>query len=90
MAVVGARPPGDESYPAPGSAIYDIVITYKASDKLSFTTELNLINDSNFAANAYGAAQYVSYALNDKVALNGRAEIYRDEKGFFVAAAVSG
>ena len=64
----------------------DIVITYKATDKLAFTTELNLINDSNFAANAYGAAQYVSYALNDAVTLNARAEIYRDEKGFFVAA----
>jgi Putative beta-barrel porin-2, OmpL-like. bbp2 len=64
----------------------DIVITYKATDKLAFTTELNLINDSNFAANAYGAAQYASYALNDAVTLNARAEIYRDEKGFFVAA----
>ena len=40
-------------------------------------TELNLINDANFGATAFGAAQYVSYALNDAVTLNGRAEIYR-------------
>jgi hypothetical protein len=63
----------------------DIVVTYKPSDKLSFTTELNFIRDDKFNANAFGAAQYVSYALNENVALNARAEIYRDDNGFFVA-----
>ena len=63
----------------------DIVVTYKASDVLSFTTELNLVRDDLLPANAFGAAQYVSYTLNDHVALNGRAEIYRDDNGFFVA-----
>ncbi len=67
----------------------DILVTYKASDALSFTTELNLIRDDfgfgNGAVNAFGAAQYVSYALNENVTLNGRAEIYRDDSGFFVA-----
>lgn len=63
----------------------DTVLTYKATDKLSLTTEVNLIRDDAFGANAYGAAQYVSYALNDHVALNARAEVYRDDSGFFVA-----
>jgi len=67
----------------------DIVVTYKASDALSFTTELNLIRDDfgtgHGAANGYGVAQYVSYTLNDNVALNARAEIFRDDNGFFVA-----
>ncbi|MBV9653410.1 MAG: porin [Acetobacteraceae bacterium] len=67
-------------------SLNDIVITYKASDKLTFVTELNLVNDARFKANAFGGAQYVSYALNDQVTLNGRAEIYRDDNGFFVAA----
>ena len=67
-------------------SLNDIVVTYKASEKLTFVTELNLINDAYFRANGYGAAQYVSYALNDKVTLNGRAEVYRDDNGFFVAA----
>lgn len=64
----------------------DAVITYKASDKLSFTTELNLIRDDKFAANGFGGAQYVSYAVSDTVTLNARGEIFRDDKGFFVAA----
>lgn len=32
----------------------DVVITYKASDKLSFTTELNYIKDDFARANGYG------------------------------------
>jgi Putative beta-barrel porin-2, OmpL-like. bbp2 len=63
----------------------DVVVTYKASDKLSFTTELNYIRDDAFQADGYGAAQYASYALNDQFTLNGRIEVWRDNKGFFVA-----
>ena len=64
----------------------DIVTTYKANDKLTFTTDLNLIRDDKFSANAFGVAQYVSYAVSDTVTLNGRAEVYRDDNGFFVAS----
>ncbi len=64
----------------------DAVITYKASDKLTFTTEFNLVRDDFVRANAFGGAQYVSYALNDNVALNARGEVYRDDNGFFVTA----
>lgn len=63
----------------------DIVVTYKVSDALSFTTELNFIRDDAFKANGFGAVQYASYKLNDAVALNARAEVWRDDHGFFVA-----
>ena len=64
----------------------DGVLTYKASKKLTFTTELAYIRDDGFHADGYGGSQYVSYALNDTVTLNGRAEVFRDNKGFFVGA----
>jgi hypothetical protein len=64
----------------------DAVITYKASEKLTFTTELNYIRDDFFRAEAYGAAQYASYTLSDQITLNGRAEVFRDNRGFFVGA----
>ena len=43
----------------------DLVVTYKATPKLSFTTELNLARDDGFRANAFGVAQYASYNLTD-------------------------
>ena len=63
----------------------DVVFTYKQSDKLSFTTELNYVKEDGFRAEGYGAAQYVSYALSDELTLNGRAEIWRDNSNFFVS-----
>jgi hypothetical protein len=73
----------------------DIVIGYKATKELTFTTEINWIRDdfgaTGFstgrpsAANGFGLAQYVSYAYSDTITLNGRAEIYRDDNNFFVA-----
>jgi hypothetical protein len=64
----------------------DVVLTWKATPKLSLTTEVNYIRDDAFHAEAYGAAQYASYALADTLTLNGRAEVYRDNNGFFVSA----
>ena len=64
----------------------DVTVTYKPDDKWAFTTELNYIRDDFGRAEGYGAAQYVSYALTDTLALNGRAEVWRDNKGFFVAS----
>jgi hypothetical protein len=73
----------------------DLVLTWKVNKNLTLTTEANLIRD-DFAgfytkgrpspANAYGVAQYVSYNLTDLITLNARAEIYRDDNGFFVTA----
>ncbi|HEX3574319.1 MAG TPA: outer membrane beta-barrel protein [Rhodopila sp.] len=67
----------------------DIVITYKASDALTLTTEFNWVRDAygfeNKPVNAFGAAQYASYTLTDTLTLNGRVELFRDDNNFFVA-----
>ncbi len=62
----------------------DFIATYKATAKLTLVTELNYQHDDGFGADSYAGAQYVSYALTPTVALNGRAEVYRDNAGFFV------
>ena len=66
----------------------DLAVTYKATDKLSLSLEVNYARDDGFNAEAYGAAGYASYALNDAIALNGRAEVFRDNNNFFVATPV--
>lgn len=65
----------------------DVYVTWKATDKLTFITELNYVREEGpVKAEAMGIAQYVSYALNEKVTLNARGEVFRDGQGFFVAA----
>jgi hypothetical protein len=71
----------------------DVVITYKANPALTLTTELNYVTEdlglvsgnSIKSADAFGVAQYMSYALNDSWTLNGRAELFTDTRSFFVA-----
>ncbi len=75
--------PGADGYMR---AFNDVVVTWKATDKLTLTTEGNFVRDDYFKANGFGAAQYASYALTDKLTLNGRAEFWRDDNGFYVAA----
>jgi hypothetical protein len=65
---------------------YDVVVTWKATDKLTWTTELNAVHDDLFHAAAEGVATYLSYALNEVVTLQGRGEIFADNQGFFVYA----
>jgi hypothetical protein len=64
----------------------DILFTYKASDALTLLTEFNFIKDDGFHAIGYGAAEYFKYTLTDEAALVGRAEVWRDNNNFFVAA----
>ena len=64
----------------------DIVLTYKASDVLTFISELNYIHEEVVKADGYGFSQYVTYALDDQFTLGGRAEIWRDQNNFFVGA----
>ena len=68
----------------------DVVATWKATDTWTFVTEANWIRDGfgtvGKAVNGFGAAEYVSYALSDTIALNARAEIWRDDNNFFVAS----
>ncbi len=64
----------------------DIAVTWKATDKFTAMADLNYIRDDGFNADGYGAALYGMYQINDMLRLVGRAEIWRDNAGFFVAA----
>jgi hypothetical protein len=89
-----ATPLGDLTclcYPSDTLRFYnDVVVTWKATDKLTFVGEGNYVHDDThqFAngANGYGGAGYVSYALLDWLKINGRAEIWRDNEGFYVSS----
>jgi hypothetical protein len=63
----------------------DIAVTWKISDKLTSITDMNYARDDLANADGFGAAQYFTYAINDKVTAKIRGEIWRDDKGFFVA-----
>ncbi len=63
----------------------DAVLTWKATPKLTLTTEGNYVREDGFRAEGWGIAQYGSYVLSDRLTLNGRAEIWRDNNNFFVA-----
>ena len=83
------QPNGVKQAAHEGRYIGDAVITYKATDALTFVTELDYIRDdigwgTGHGATAGGGAQYVQYALNDVVSLVARGEIFSDSKGFFV------
>jgi hypothetical protein len=73
----------------------DVVVVWKANEKLTITGEATWARDdfggiitkgTPTPANAFGVAGYVAYALTDTLTLNGRAEIFRDDNGFFVTA----
>ncbi len=67
----------------------DMVVTWKATDKLTFITDANYIHDDGYlpgGVSGYGIAEYGSYALNDWLKINGRAEVWRDANNIFVAA----
>ena len=73
----------------------DVVTIWKATDKLTLTGEVNWVRDDfggiasrgvPAPANAFGVAGYAAYALTDTLTLNGRAEIFRDDNGFFVGS----
>ncbi|MGC2141101.1 MAG: outer membrane beta-barrel protein [Methylovirgula sp.] len=65
----------------------DLVVTWKATDKLTLTLEGNYTRDDGFQDETYGAAGYASYQTPiDWLKINGRAEVLRDETGAIVAA----
>lgn len=65
----------------------DLVVTWKATDKLTLTLEGNYTRDDGFADETYGAAGYASYQTPlDWLKINGRAEVLRDDTGGIVAA----
>jgi Putative beta-barrel porin-2, OmpL-like. bbp2 len=63
---------------------YDTLITYKISDALTFVSELNWVKDDLAHADAQSATAYLEYKKSDQWSFNGRAEVYRDNQGFFV------
>lgn len=64
----------------------DITATYKVNPDLTLTTDVNYIADDGLGAIGYGVAQYAVYALNEKISLIARAEVWRDNSGAFVAS----
>jgi hypothetical protein len=62
-----------------------ITTTWKITDKLTSITDLNYTHDGGADASAYGAAQYLTYAINDKITAKVRGEIWRDAEGFYAA-----
>ena len=62
----------------------DVTVVWKASDKLTLTTDLNYIRDDGFNATGGGVAQYATYTINDWLKITGRGEIWRDNNSFFV------
>ncbi len=63
----------------------NVNLTFKATDKLTFITDLVYTRDDGFQAECYGAAQYATFAFNKYVTLGIRGEIFRDDDGFFIA-----
>ena len=67
----------------------DLVLTYKYSDSLAFTTELNYVKEEGFRAEGYGVAQYVAYTITPELTFNVRGELWRDNNNFFVNTPVN-
>lgn len=72
----------------------DVTIIWKATDKLTLTTDLNYIRENGFNASGGGVAQYIGYQINDVFKIVGRAEVWRDSgnvaNGFFFVNAFPG
>lgn len=64
----------------------DIAVTWKITDKWTSITDTNFAHDEAANADAYGVAQYLTYAINDRITAKIRGEIWRDDKGFYVAS----
>lgn len=66
--------------------VNDITVVWKVNDALTLTTDLNYIHDDGLHASGGGFAQYAAYSINDWLTVIGRDEIWRDDKGAFVAS----
>jgi hypothetical protein len=64
----------------------DITTTWKITDKLTSTTDLNYALDEGTGAKAYGVAQYFTYSINSWLTAGIRGEIFRDDMGFYVVS----
>jgi hypothetical protein len=74
--------------------IYDVVTTYKLTDAITLANESNFIKDDlapgltpgHGGATAEGTAFYGIYKMSDQFSFGARAEVFRDDQGFFVSA----
>jgi hypothetical protein len=68
----------------------DLIVTYKPPGPWSAAAEAAWVHDAygtaGRGADAGGVALYGARTLSDTVTLNARAELFRDDTGFFVAA----
>ena len=64
----------------------DITTTWKITDKLTSITDLNYALDEVSDAQAYGIAQYFTYAINSWLIAGIRGEIFWDDDGFYVVS----
>jgi Putative beta-barrel porin-2, OmpL-like. bbp2 len=62
----------------------DIAITAKITDKFTSLTDLNYALDKVSDAQAFGIAQYFTYAINSWLTTGIRGEIFWDDDGFYV------
>src|SRR5437867_4476585 len=63
-----------------------ITTTWKITDKLISITDLNYAHDDGANADAYGIAQYFTYAINSWLTAGIRGEIFWDDEGFYVVS----
>ena len=63
-----------------------ITTTWKITDKLTSITDLNYALDEVSDAQAYGIAQYFTYAINSWLTVGIRGEIFWDDDGFYVVS----
>ena len=87
VVVIGSTHIGPESADNDSDVRYinDVAVTWKVTDKLTSITEINYVRDNEAEADAYGAAQYLTYEINDRISASIRGEVWRDDKGFYVA-----
>ena len=64
----------------------DVTVTCKISDKLTSITDLNYTYDQVGGAACYGVAQYFTYQINDWLSAGVRAEVWRDDDGFYAVS----
>jgi Putative beta-barrel porin-2, OmpL-like. bbp2 len=65
--------------------INDVWLTWDINEHLKSITEINYVRDNLADADAYGAAEYLTYSISEGVSASIRAEVWRDDKGFYVA-----
>ena len=63
-----------------------ITTTWKITDKLTSITDLNYTHDDAADADAYGAAQYLTYAINDKITAKIRGRTLAGRQGLLCRA----